>query len=78
MPPDTDSLQNCANCRFSRPDIDREDAEEGDPLWCRRHAPRPIMRNDGPDTPTEWHWPQVMVDDWCGEWTEMWSVRDSE
>ncbi len=65
--------QNCSNCRFSHPeeeDLKARDLWEEDnpgPLFCRRYAPRP-MKNDGEDTATEWTWPIVWKENWCGEW----------
>jgi hypothetical protein len=69
--------ESCLNCRFSHPKLEgrTKQGQEPGPLWCRRYAPRPMQRlfdNDlAGETSTEWCWPTVFPENWCGEWAAM-------
>ena len=71
--------ETCANCHFSIPEHPAEnfvaakasgEMDEGSPgpLFCRRYAPRPLVMHDE-DAATEWTWPIVFEENWCGEWS---------
>lgn len=56
------ALQSCANCRYSLP---RQRPLETNDEWlrCARHSPTLLWRS-----PSLGFWPNVLPDDWCGEW----------
>lgn len=64
----------CSNCAFAS----AEDAHDTAHDWslielreCRRYAPRPIMDKDASgDVLTEWRWPVVSDEHWCGEFSD--------
>jgi hypothetical protein len=51
--------QICGSCRWW--DSERMVAASG---YCRRHAPRPVVGQDGADA----DWAVTLETDWCGEW----------
>jgi hypothetical protein len=54
--------EQCSLCRFA---IARD--EDLDMFKCRRHAPRPHPKRESEHIETEWEWPLVLDDEWCGE-----------
>lgn len=66
----------CANCRFLESFDDHDETHIG---LCRRMPPQVVVRMGmEPEDRTspayrdemETHWPEVLIDDWCGEWQE--------
>ena len=58
--------EHCSSCKFFTPEVGRTVINTG---CCRRSAPEAVTRGE------EFErrciiaiWPQVSVDDWCGEW----------
>ena len=61
--------KQCGSCLFYAPHH-RESIKE-EMGFCHRYAPRPlvILNTGSGETPTldAW-WPEVLVEEWCGEW----------
>jgi len=55
--------QACLTCRFF--DRATSDSEQGE---CRRHAPLPAAVEDAELRVVDALWPQVLIEEWCGEW----------
>lgn len=70
LPPETPPAQkplvvSCNTCRLWQV---KEGGRDG---ICRRHPPRPEIRDTSkhaPATRLEVVWPSTMPSDWCGEW----------
>jgi hypothetical protein len=62
--------QCCKNCRFSFPYGDVVLDDKGY-LECRRRTPRPQ------DAESVWEWPDVALEDCCGEWEEIKAVKET-
>jgi hypothetical protein len=58
-----DHEQACLTCRFFSRATD--DSELGE---CRRHAPSPTVFEDAELRNVDALWPQVLIEEWCGEW----------
>lgn len=58
-----DIQATCLTCRFFARATD--DSELGE---CRRHAPSPITFEDAELRVVDALWPQVLIEEWCGEW----------
>lgn len=64
----------CMFCRFAHPSAH----PSGDPgqledrnYECRRHAPRPRIKDlRKTDDNSEWSWPVVSFDHWCAEFSK--------
>jgi hypothetical protein len=60
------SKQYCETCRFSKA---RDDGHaETYMFMCRRYAPKPHPKRGDEFVETEWVWPLVLNDEWCGEY----------
>lgn len=53
----------CSTCRFGE-----AYGENGMYVACRRYAPRPVRDPDGSLDCTFVGWPQMLEEEWCGEW----------
>ena len=54
----------CKKCMFSRSGLDRKLNQVV--LTCHRYAPKPLVGGSGQGW-SNWEWPQVEQDDFCGE-----------
>jgi hypothetical protein len=57
-------------CKFCMFVHEIDGGEDSDLYECRRHAPMPVVFRGKlhRDAQTEWGWPLVSSDDWCGEY----------
>ncbi len=66
-------MRRCSNCWFFRPDPDFDEVRAKGDMGngeCRRRSPVIIRARDLDDADaarTEWCWPVVCDEDWCGE-----------
>lgn len=66
-----EASQSCCSCRYYQSRELDPNSGEGQ---CRRHAPRPLREDLVTDADgyvlshVFARWPDVSVDDWCGEW----------
>ena len=60
--------QRCGSCRFGFY-VEGTEKQGRCGIWgvCRRHAPRPLAGGVGTGH-SDWEWPTVNEDEWCGEW----------
>ena len=62
-------LPRCKTCAHYSADVEIEGrrGKDGD---CHRYAPRPLVGGSGQGW-SDWEWPSVNEDDFCGEWHPM-------